>query len=188
MIIYSQLCDWINYTPDTPSKVAVQLPAAEVGVKQSFECCLYLQIGVEKGDLQVLTAAASKVRRIVRMTQPRSLLINGFASLAAPRNAADPEQARAVLEALATRPLSAQGLAIDAMPFGWNKTIESRALSGEWQQRVTFVNLEPRPTVPAAIPHPRTTTPTVLGAVDGRPLADLSPSGQDNGHMTMNMD
>ena len=161
MIIFSQLCDHLAYAPQTPSKVAVPLPAALVGREHRAEHCLYLQIGVEHDDQRTLSTAIKAIRRIARRTDAKSLVINGFAGLAAPQRAADAEQARLVLAAMAAR-LENAGWQLVVMPFGWNKTLTLQVVSGEWAQRVT--HLRPRTLAePAGVPRPP--APALLSAL-----------------------
>lgn len=157
MIFYTQFCDPLSYRPVTPSKVAVALPAAQIGATHTFERCLYVQVGVEHGDGAQLSAALKEIRRIARMADAKSLVINGFAGLADRRAAAEPALARRVLTEMTTR-LENAGWPVHTMPFGWNKALHLDVLDGEWQQRVTDFSAPALPAAPTPQPDPQRRT------------------------------
>jgi len=140
--IYSLRCAALAYRVTTPSKVAIDLDTDVIGRWRVFPDCLHLQVAVEAGDNTArLRAAAKAIRRVVRMTTPTCLVVNGFAGFAAPDAHPEPETARAVLADLIDR-LTARpdDLPCHVAPFGWNKQFKYAVLDGEWQQRFIHIN------------------------------------------------
>lgn len=136
MKIYALRCVTMSYCVTTPSKVAVDLDTDVIGRWLQFPDSLHLQIAVEQGDAARLSAAAKAIRRVVRMTEPTRLVINGFAGFAAPDARPEHEAARTVLADLVDRLTSRpDDVPCHWAPFGWNKRFNLDVLDGEWKQR-----------------------------------------------------
>lgn len=136
MIIFSQHCESMEYTVvDTGTTAAERaLPDS----RQSWDNCLFLLVGIQSGDSDKMAAAAKVIRRIGRMTETKRLVVNGFSGFAGPATRIAPELAQPVLTDLAKR-LEERGLAVDVMPFGWNKRWRITVFDGVWAQRVSHI-------------------------------------------------
>lgn len=137
MRFLSQYCPQLVYAVTDPEGPAVELSEADRG-PYAFSDCLYLQIGVERGDsaAAVLTPASKRIHRICRETGAQLVVLNAFAGLATTALRAAPEEALAVTHDLQRRLLE-RGYDTHLMPFGWMKSFPVQEVdAGLWQQRV----------------------------------------------------
>ncbi len=135
MRILSSRCRTFVYTVTTPSQVAIELGSTVIGTTNRFDDCLFLMVGVERGDSRLGSRPVKSIRRIAAKTDARCIVINGFSHLAHPSIRPDVDTARGVLDRL-IEGLEARSLRVHLMPFGWNKQWTADVLDGEWEQRM----------------------------------------------------
>lgn len=125
------------YEVVAPEGPAIDLAEADRGLR-TFDKCVYLQVGVEKGDAKVVRTAAGLVHRICRKTDASLVVINAFAGLAERALRAGPEEALTVSSQLQSL-LRERGYSVHLMPFGWMKRLDHKIEPGVWEQRFEHV-------------------------------------------------
>ncbi|MET8872156.1 threonyl-tRNA synthetase editing domain-containing protein [Nocardia sp. NPDC004604] len=141
MVIFSLQCRTFSYRTVSPTPHAIDLSSAEIDAVQDYDNCLFLLVGVELGDSAArLRPAVKAIRRTIRQTGVKSVVINGFAGLSA--DPADPEVSAALLQSLRVRVHTLDpDVEVHVMPFGWRKDWTMDAVAGPWSQRCLHLHL-----------------------------------------------
>lgn len=137
MRILTIRCRRFEYEVTSASSAAVPLEPHQIRTEHTFDACLFLMVGVEHGDLEVIKSAAKMVRRVANKTMARHVAINGFSHLADPEARPGADTAGSTLRQLAE--CLSEHIDVHLMPFGWNKRWSADVLDGEWEQRVLYV-------------------------------------------------
>lgn len=137
MRILSLQCKHFSYKAVRPAEFLMNDRGVSEEATRSWRDCLLLLVSVEPNDRNKVNKSAKAVRRVVKNSGSKVVVINGFAHLV--DVLAEPTESRQVLTALYERLAEVQEVQIFVTPFGWHKELEMHVAADQWSQRFIHI-------------------------------------------------